>query len=205
MSELVEAPALTAYNVYEYQGPLDFNASLVEGLNNDAARAPSSLTADGLLIYLQSRLGYLDRRVNEIFGNQKRLQQVHDELMEIQKDLDNLDEENGGTNSDYQASINAHLDALETIDPDLAKKMRADLAMEGQVLHTSGETYSANDVKASSEYVSNTMKKLESNAQLEMIELQSLMSTRQTAIQLATNMVSSIGQGPQAIASNIGK
>src|SRR4029434_6453362 len=102
MRELVD-PAPTAYNVYEYEGPLDFSASLVEGLNSDAVEAPRSLTADSLLIYLQSRLAHLDTRVNEIFGKQQRLQHVHDELMEIQKDLDNLDEENGGTNSDYQA------------------------------------------------------------------------------------------------------
>lgn len=198
-------PALTGSNVYEYQSPGDIVGSLVEGLNNDASDVPGSLTADSLLIYLQSRLGYLDTRVNEIFGKQKKLQHIHDELMGIQTELDWLDEETGGSDPDYQARIEAHIDEIEKIDSDLGKKMRADLGQDGQVLHTSGSDYTANAVKASSEYVSNTMKKLETNAQLEMIELQSLMSTRQTAIQLATNMVSSIGQGPQAIANNIGK
>jgi hypothetical protein len=206
MSELNDVGnSPTASTAYEYQSPGDIAGSLVDGLNNDALDTPGSLTADSLLIYLQSRLGYLDTRVNEIFGKQKKLQHIHDELMGIQTELDRLDEENGGTDSDYQARIEAHIDEIEKVDPDLAQKMRADLEQEGQVLHTSGSDYTANDVKASSEYVSDTMKKLESNAQLEMIELQSLMSTRQTAIQLATNMVSSIGQGPQAIANNIGK
>jgi hypothetical protein len=205
MSDDLVRSAPNASTAYTYEAPGDVAASLVEGLNNDALEAPASLTADSLLIYLQGRLGYLDTRVNVIFGNQKKLQHVHDELMGIQVELDRLDDESGGSDADYQTRIEAHIDEIEKVDPDLAEKMRADLEQDGQVLHTSGSDYTANDVKASSEYVSSTMKKLESNASLEMIELQSLMSTRQTAIQLATNMVSSIGQGPQAIASNIGK
>jgi hypothetical protein len=38
-----------------------------------------------------------------------------------------------------------------------------------------------------------------------MIQLQSLMSQRQQAIQMCTNMVQALGQSSQAVAANIGK
>ena len=50
----------------------------------------------------------------------------------------------------------------------------------------------------------NTVGQLDSSAQLEMIQLQQVMSARQTAIQLCTNLVSALGKSSEAIAANIG-
>jgi hypothetical protein len=44
-----------------------------------------------------------------------------------------------------------------------------------------------------------------SSSQLNMINLQSLMSQQQTAIQITTNLVQQLGQQNQAIATNVGK
>ncbi len=46
---------------------------------------------------------------------------------------------------------------------------------------------------------------LNSNSELEMVQLQSLMSQRQTAVSLTTNLVQSLGDQENKIADNIGK
>ena len=45
---------------------------------------------------------------------------------------------------------------------------------------------------------------LNSNSELQMIQLQSLMSERQTAIELTTNLVQSLGNQAEKIAQNVG-
>jgi hypothetical protein len=50
----------------------------------------------------------------------------------------------------------------------------------------------------------NYSKQQESSASLEMIHLQSIMSARQTAVQLSTNLVSALGKSQESIAANIG-
>ena len=44
---------------------------------------------------------------------------------------------------------------------------------------------------------------LKGNAELQMIQLQSLISARQTAVQLTTNMLSKVDQTLQSVVSNI--
>ncbi len=48
-------------------------------------------------------------------------------------------------------------------------------------------------------------KELNSGAQMDMIHLQSLMSSRQTAVQLSTNLIKSLGETADAVAGNTGK
>lgn len=50
--------------------------------------------------------------------------------------------------------------------------------------------------------IENAMKDLESGAQMDMIKLQSIMSARQTAVQLSTNLIASLGESTKGIASN---
>ncbi len=65
---------------------------------------------------------------------------------------------------------------------------------------------SVDEMKAlSSDAVANIQKDLNSGAELSMINLQSLMSQRQQAIQLATNLVQSLGDQCNKIAENVGK
>lgn len=70
---------------------------------------------------------------------------------------------------------------------------------------TGNQQFSGIEVKATTEYLQGLTKDLESASQMDMIRLQSLMSSRQTAIQLATNMISALGESSKAIAANIGR
>ena len=63
----------------------------------------------------------------------------------------------------------------------------------------------AEQIKAAiTDTVGGLQKDLNAGAELNMINLQSLMSQRQTAIQLTTNLVQSLGDQMNKIAANIG-
>jgi len=66
-------------------------------------------------------------------------------------------------------------------------------------------TVSDTDVAAIVKDLQNAASDANSGAELNMVKLQSLMSDRQSALQMCTNLVQSLGQQQNAIASNIGK
>ena len=71
--------------------------------------------------------------------------------------------------------------------------------------HSVGDTLDPDSLKPmTSEFVSNVQKDLNSDTELSMINLQSLMSQRQSSVQLITNMVQSLGDQLNKIAGNIG-
>ncbi|MCA9630808.1 MAG: hypothetical protein KC766_24230, partial [Myxococcales bacterium] len=59
------------------------------------------------------------------------------------------------------------------------------------------------EVQATSTYVNSLVKSLESSAQMEMIQLQSMSSARGTAIQMSTNLIASFSEGTKAIVGNL--
>ncbi len=65
-------------------------------------------------------------------------------------------------------------------------------------------TYKTAEVEATKQYLSLVAKDLESGSQMDMIQLQSLMGARQTAIQLATNLVAALNESAKAVVANIG-
>lgn len=54
-------------------------------------------------------------------------------------------------------------------------------------------------------YIDALVKDLNSGTQMDMINLQSLMSDRQTAVQLSTNLIQALSHSADAIAHNMGK
>ena len=58
-------------------------------------------------------------------------------------------------------------------------------------------------VDSTKEYLDATCKDIESSAQMDMINLQSLMGARQTAIQLSTNLVAALAESMKAVVTNI--
>jgi nitrogen regulatory protein PII-like uncharacterized protein len=173
---------------------------------------PNALTSEGLMLYLQTRLDGLDEQINAVFKKQKDIENIRKALMKIQNTLETLDDDkkkNSIKNDTYRQAIEDAINEIESSDPALAAKMRAELSVQGQILYNyqgnNPNHYAGSEVPASKEYVNNLMKQLESSAQLEMIGLQSTMSARQTAIQLATNLVSALNKGTDAIAANVGR
>jgi hypothetical protein len=63
----------------------------------------------------------------------------------------------------------------------------------------------ATELQGFAQTVTDSAGSLNSNSELQMVQLQSLMSQRQTAISLTTNLVQSLGDQANKIADNIGK
>jgi hypothetical protein len=67
------------------------------------------------------------------------------------------------------------------------------------------DVLTAADYKSLETTIKNKIQELESSASLDMIQLQSCVQQRNTCISLATNLMSAVGKGEEAIAGNIGR
>ena len=175
---------------------------------------PHAMTPESLMIYLNSRLGGLDSQMNDVFDREQKGERVRGELHAVQQLLTNL--ESGPKSSDvgtipnfdqFQSELEGHLQTIAQIDPQLAADMRAKLYGDGQIMYDSSGTpddrFTTSELENTKDYLNIVAKDLDSSSQMDMIALQQLMSTRQTAIQLATNLIAACGESAKSIATNI--
>jgi hypothetical protein len=194
------------------------------GVLSSGVVSADHLTPDALFIYMQTRLDDIDKQANTAFSKQQKIGAIHEQLDRITNAYAKLDKDQGGalTQADI-IEVESALKELEALDPGLAAKVREGLkwdesaqsqrpaTAEEAVLFGVEEGDMITELGVSKETlagaqttVGNVTKQLESSAQLEMIQLQSVMSARQTAIQLCTNLVSALGKSNEAIVGNIG-
>jgi hypothetical protein len=189
------------------------------------ADAATNLTPEALMIYLQTRLGGLDEQINLMFKKQQNMNRIRQDLNAIQKALQSLKNDPADKNAqgskhpdatkngkpdlslcaDYERQILQAIADIKELDPALGARLEAELGKEGFILHDLNGQYLTSEVKNTIDYLNTEVSRLESSAQLEMIQLQSLMSNRQTAIQLSTNLISALNESTKSIAGNIGR
>ncbi len=166
------------------------------------------LTPDSLMAYCQSRLQGLDTQVNEAFAQQQHSNQVSSLLSKLLGDprmaipSDTL-KGTDATNKIHDAE-QAIRDALHGLDKDSPEyNALVDLANNIEKLGDplSPTTFQNSVVNP----VNDVQKQINSSSELSMIGLQSLVSQRQQAIQVCTNLVQSLGDQCNKIAENIGK
>ncbi len=192
----------------------------------------ANLSPDGLMIYLSTRLNGLDDQINSFFNTEQRQADVQKALRDIQTELAKLDEHTSAPNdvldlpdrdpnapahqdvvnadgtvgaSPAERNINAAIDEIRKVDPLLADDINKKLNEHGFILWVQDGKFTGAEVTATKEYITGLQKDIESSAQMNMIRLQSLMSSRQTAIQLSTNLIASLGDSTKAIVTNVGK
>lgn len=169
------------------------------------------LTPEGLLFYLQSRLGGLDAEINEAFAKQQQSQKLRSALLDIQRITAGIGPEGGDLTDAQVKELGAAIQRLGTVDPTMAQNLMKDFANGG--LYTPGSNpdgsedawkthYDAAMASSLRESVGARLKQLESSANLDMIQLQSLMSARQQAIAMCTNLEAKCEEGPEAIVAN---
>ncbi len=191
-----------------------------------------NLTPEALMMYLSERLGSVDDQINTIMAKQKATENARKHVANIQA-IYSGKEEGEQLTPDDQVKIIEELAAME--DPKLADRLAADLGLtltgaepelsdEQQAVIEAAKgmfgTFLADAPGDTAEdgteldqatldqaktVLDNTLKEFESSASLDMIQLQSLMSARNTAISLATNMMSAVGKGLESIVGNIGR
>lgn len=183
-----------------------------------------AITPDALLLYCQSKLNDLDNQMQAQFQKQKQyragtaavndLISIFNEPANTAKGIDGRCIGNGGVDpKTYEDRIDAAFArALDSLPPgpertqieEAQKKWKAGFHdRTGQGPDDGGWefVFTAGECKALADSLTNVSKSLSSSAELDMINLNSLMSQRQTAIQMCTGMVNSLGEGPKAIAA----
>lgn len=194
--------------------------SSVTGASNYATIAfdQESLTPEGMMLYLSTRMEEVDGQINALFDKQKASQEIRNALGEIQTELGRLDENaahdqrlympgyTGQGSTDVEQKILVAIDKIAAIDPKLAETMRVEMGVyydTSQILSRQDGVYYSREVKATKGYIDTIVRELDATAQMDMIRLQSHMSARQTAIQLSTNLIASMTDSMKAVVSNI--
>lgn len=169
----------------------------------------NALTAESMMVYLTTRLGSLDDQIQGIFTSQQQSEEIRAAIGDIRELLNTLDEssEKETLLKGSEEVLNAVIAIIDTrialVDPDLAKTMKTDLEREGHILEGSESQYRTQQLDNTREYFDNMARDLESTAEMNMISLQSLMSARQTAISLATNLLAKLQDASQKVVDNI--
>ncbi len=172
------------------------NANTTIGLTHT-----DGLTPDGLVLYLQSQLGDIDAKIDGFMAKQKLIQAQRKELNAIATLLDGIKipekDKTSALDVHQREPLKEARATLEELgfDPELLKQLDdADF-----------KKLSAEDLQGLKTGFENAIKELESSASLDMIQLQSCVSQRNSCISLATNLMSAVGKGEESIAGNIGR
>lgn len=169
----------------------------------------TNLTPDALMVYLQSRLNDLDGAINDVFARQQKTQAIRSTLNKFKSYMSKLaqDPNNKGkdlTQDGLMEDIKKFGRALKDLDPELGKAFMA--SMRDKLLgNANNDVYNTTQLENTVQHVDDTIGDLDATSQMDMIRMQSMMSSRQTAISLSTNLISSLGQSTNKIADNVGR
>lgn len=181
-------------------------------------RAPEGfvpLTPEALLLFCNSRLRDLDTAIRSKMQKQTDKVHLQNAVSEVQSMITagdgnvNADAGIAYENTELSKSINGKIDeAIKAAYAQGDTSMATSLESVRNIFNAGGP----HDVKVSKEEVKTMSQTLESalsashsGAEISMIELQSLVSQRATALQLTTGMMNSVNEGAKAIVGNVGR
>jgi len=167
---------------------------------------PSSLTGDSLLLYCQSQLRSYDETITGFLNEQKLNLARKKGLSDIENTLKKYTTHLGQSGVDditnaFKSAINALPpgDPVRGVMEDKLKEFTSHSGNGQQISYTSEQlTAFAGDVQSA-------LDKVNGNAEINMIQLQQVMSQRQTAVQLTTSLLAKVDEGTKAIVGNIGR
>jgi hypothetical protein len=167
---------------------------------------PNALTGDSLLLYCQSQLSSYDDTINGFLSEQKLnlarkkgLSQIENTL---KKYLNHLDQ--SGVNDIENTFANA-MNALPPGDPvrgAIQDKLNEFNNHSGNGMQIS---YTTEQLTAFAGDIQSMLDNVNGNAEINMIQLQQVMSQRQTAVQLTTSLLAKLDEGTKSVLSNIGR
>jgi len=166
----------------------------------------NGLTGESLLLYCQTQLNSYDDTINGFLNEQKlnlaRKKGLSDLENTIKKYVNHADNDSV---ADIRAKFDSAIQALPPGDPvrgALQDKLNwfNTHSGNGQEIYFTSEqmTAFAGDVRSMLDNVNG-------NAEINMIQLQQVMSQRQTAVQLTTSLLSKLDEGTKSVVSNIGR
>jgi len=166
-----------------------------------------ALTPDALMLYCRSRLGDLDDKMDDQFEKQKAYRDGTAALNRAHGLVADGVRAGGMSDQQGEAVVNELNLAIEALpDGPQKKDIIAQRDFFTNEMKNDGDAISV-DKAACEGYaksLDNLSKDLGTSAELDMMTLQSLMSQRQTAIQISTNLIQSLGESSKTIAQKIG-
>ena len=169
----------------------------------------NALTPESMMVYLSTRLGSVDEQIQTLFKDQQKSEDIRKALNAIQQELNTL-----GTSTKKEEILKGSEDVLKEVtkiideqialvDPQLATDMKARLQSDNYILEGKESQYQTVQLETTKDYLNDLTGQLESTAQMNMIHLQSMMSARQTAISLATNLLAKLDESTKKVVDNI--
>jgi|HubBroStandDraft_2_1064218.scaffolds.fasta_scaffold96279_2 hypothetical protein len=195
------------------------------------AEPPTFLTPESLVTYCDTRVSSLDLQMQEIFNQQQANANTETALSNLASELNDLPQpsSSSGSNPTIQVTVEqfqnleaAYGAAIQAAGPSttLGQQLFAD---ENTLAKAYGQTSpngpsvslfatksNENDTYSISESTITNLSQnlktyssnLDSDSQMQMINLQSMMSQQQTAVELSTNLLQTSSQTTLSIASN---
>ncbi len=169
----------------------------------EAAVPSRQLSIDSLLLYVQTRLRDLDGDLKKILGQQKSSIELRKLLGEARSAIEGAGTDGDG-GQELVSSVTASLDeAIKLAEARGDTEMVSKLTDVRKIVNNANDAiFNPDERKQVTEGLKNIEDKLRGNAELDMIEVQSLMGQRGTAVQLATSMLANMNDSLKAIVQN---
>lgn len=166
----------------------------------DGAPVLPYLTPDAMLVYCQTRLNDINTQCKDIMSRQEKNTKDQGALGELVKTLNRFQD---GGDANGKATIDQAYDKAIAAVGGSNTELGAKLAIDRNTFFNKQEA-PKNDVQACLSSTKSMQSQLNSDSEIDMIRMQSLMSQRQTAIQLTTNIIQSLNDQANKIVANIG-
>lgn len=199
---------------------------MTEGITNTGSVASydaintAGLTPDALMMYCSSRLRDLDDQMAEKFENQTKLRSASDHVTRAMGKLNDLttaltekpDDNGDAINTDARPeeadAVKLIQDELKAAIADLPPGSKEALALQDQLNKFNGDVADHRVHSSVTEGIADSLKTISEDigkhAEFDMIKLNSLMSQRQQALQMCSNLVAALGETGKALAQKIG-
>jgi hypothetical protein len=167
------------------------------------------LTGESLLMYCQTRLQDLDGDIQSRMTGQKAALERRHAIQTAEQVFKTFGDKGPQTQAEWDQCETAIFKAQELLPPgDPGRQMLEDFrqGMEHQYCRDvapSPHYPHDGEWKGTIDGLSKLQEDIKSGSEIEMLQLQQLMSQRQTAVQLTTNMMSKVDQAQDAIVKNV--
>ncbi|MEN9579735.1 MAG: hypothetical protein RJA70_2744 [Pseudomonadota bacterium] len=165
---------------------------------------PSSngLTGDAMMIYLSTQLGDMDGDIQGFMDEQQAIMKKKEVYQHFRSWAAKSQAKD---NANATAEWSSYINSLPPGSPEVqtANQLAGDFIRQYDPDGDGGIVTSEKQFDAVLADLDNKISGLNKDGELKMIRLQQLMTQRQTAIQLATNMMNKFGEGMNAIVGNI--
>jgi hypothetical protein len=196
----------------------------------NAIGSSSGLTPDALMNYCSSQLDSIDSAIDTTMESDQDATQVSQKLQGL---IETFQQSSNGVTNDpgtcqaLESGLGSIISSMQNTDPNnpnLGPMIQTynDMVESGTgpsastpyideaqyapkaTANNNDNTYGADEMQGFISTLQGASSSLDSGSEMNLVQLQSLMSQRETAISLTTNLVQALGDQTNSIASNIG-